>query len=74
MLQGSDISRLVIAITVGRVLGNDLVYGDAAPVGNIKIADKLKPGLEALFPGVEYGIATIFLQAAVLGYAAHIAE
>ena len=48
VLENSDISCFVIAVAVGRIFGDDLVNGDAAPIANIEIANKLKPGLKTL--------------------------
>src|SRR5579859_1249738 len=73
-LEGSNICCFVIAVAVGRILGDDLVNGDAAPIADIEIANKLKPGFEALFPGIEDSISAVLLQAAVVRHTAHIAE
>ena len=57
MLQGRDISSLVIVIAVWSVFGDDLFDGHASPLRDIQIADELVPLLESIFPAIHLRVS-----------------
>src|SRR5438105_5289627 len=73
-LQSCNIASFIVTITVWCILGNDGIDRISTPVRYVEVANKLKPGLKALLPRIEDSISTIFLQAAILRDAAHIAQ
>ena len=74
VLESSNVTGNIVMVAGRRIDRNDLVDRNKAPLCYVEIANEFKPGLKALFPAVELGIATALIVARILGDAAHIAE
>ena len=61
MLQGGDISSLVIVIAVWSIFGDDLFDGHTSPLRHVQIADELLPLFESIYPVIHLRVSSTIL-------------